>query len=60
MRGRAPGCVQVLKEHQDSPLARDAVTRLTPVVMEQREKLKQEMFGAPGARHRAGPGVQPD
>ena len=47
---RAPGCPQVLKEHADSRLARDAAARLTPVVTAQREKLKEEMFGAPDAR----------
>lgn len=37
----------MLKEHADSRLARDAAARLTPVVTAQREKLKEEMFGAP-------------
>ena len=55
---RAPGCAQVLKEHADSRLARDAVARLTPVVTAQREKLKEEMFGAPHARQHAEPCMQ--
>ena len=54
----APGCAQVLKEHADSRLARDAVARLTPVVTAQREKVKEEMFGAPHARQHAGPCMQ--
>jgi hypothetical protein len=37
--------VQVLKENPDNRLARDAERRLTPVVAEQREKLKDEMLG---------------
>lgn len=36
----------MLKDHPDNQLAGDAARRLTPVVTEQREKLKEEMFGA--------------
>lgn len=37
---------QVLKDHPENRLAGDAERRLTPVVTEQREKLKEEMLGA--------------
>lgn len=38
--------LQVVREHPDNRVAGDAVRRLTPVVAEQREKLKEEMMGA--------------